>query len=251
LITFRSSAAGFFDLSGDGGTGNWGGFRSSCSSNLIPANGVLSAPDYTRTCTCAFQNRTSLALIHMPEIDVWTFNQFDWDGKRVRQVGLNFGAPGDRRAPDGQLWLDFPSVGGDSPDIPVTVEGDHLEYFRQHPTHVSGSDFRWVACSGVYGASTINVSLDKATDVKEKRYTVRLHFVEMEHHSLGERVFDVLVQNQKVLTDFDVLAQAGSVNQSIIKEFHGVLVGDALKIELVPKSGRTVICGLEAVVEEE
>ena len=31
LLTFRSAAAGYFDLANDGGTGNWGGFRSSCT----------------------------------------------------------------------------------------------------------------------------------------------------------------------------------------------------------------------------
>ena len=56
MLLFRSAAAGFYDLDSDGGTGNWGGFKSGCTSNLIPADGVLSAPDYTRTCTCSYQN---------------------------------------------------------------------------------------------------------------------------------------------------------------------------------------------------
>ena len=72
LLTFRSGAAGYFDLCNDGGTGNFGGFRSSCTNNLIVAGGVLTAPDYTRTCTCTYQNQTSLALIHMPEAEMWT-----------------------------------------------------------------------------------------------------------------------------------------------------------------------------------
>ena len=58
LLTFRSGAAGFYDLAGDSGTGNLGGFKSSCTSNLIVADGVLNAPDYTRTCSCAYQNQT-------------------------------------------------------------------------------------------------------------------------------------------------------------------------------------------------
>ncbi|TXT19838.1 MAG: hypothetical protein FD138_4299 [Planctomycetota bacterium] len=47
LLTFRSGAAGYLDLCNDGGTGNFGGFRSSCTNNLIVAGGVLTAPDYT------------------------------------------------------------------------------------------------------------------------------------------------------------------------------------------------------------
>ena len=44
LMTFRSGAAGFYDLETQGGTGNFGGFKSSCSANLIAAGGVLNAP---------------------------------------------------------------------------------------------------------------------------------------------------------------------------------------------------------------
>src|SRR2546427_4621223 len=46
-------------------TGNLGGFRSSCTNNLVVAGGLLTAPDYTRTCTCSYQNQTSLALVPM------------------------------------------------------------------------------------------------------------------------------------------------------------------------------------------
>ena len=63
LLTFRSGAAGYYDLCNDGGTGNLGGFRSSCTNNLIVAGGVLCAPDYTRTCTCSYQIQSSVALV--------------------------------------------------------------------------------------------------------------------------------------------------------------------------------------------
>jgi PAS domain S-box-containing protein len=72
LLTFRSAAAGFYDLMRDGGTGNFGGFKSGCTSNLVVANGVLNAPDYTRTCSCSYQNQTSLALVHTPDVEIWT-----------------------------------------------------------------------------------------------------------------------------------------------------------------------------------
>ena len=97
LLTFRSGAAGFYDLASHSGTGNFGGFKSSCTSNLIVADGVLNAPDYTRTCTCAYQNQTSLALVHMPEAEMWTSNSYAFEQgtqSRIRRLGLNFGAPG-------------------------------------------------------------------------------------------------------------------------------------------------------------
>jgi outer membrane protein assembly factor BamB len=249
LITFRSSAAGFFDLAGDSGTGNWGGFRSSCTSNLIPADGVLNAPDYTRTCTCAFQNRSSLALVHMPEVETWTFNRFKWDGARVRHLGLNFGAPGDRRAPDGQLWLDFPSVGGDSPDVPVEVAGDSVAYLRHHPSRISGHPLNWVGCCAVTGASTIKVSLDDEEAAPERPYTVRLYFSELEGRVAGERIFDVSIQDTPVLSSFDIVRESGAPDRVVVKEVKQVQAGRELKVTLTPKTGRTILCGIEILAD--
>ena len=95
--TFRSAAAAYYDLLEDHGTGNLGGFRTGCTSNLIVANGVLNAPDYTRTCECSYQNQASLAMVHMPEVEVWTFSPHATHTASVRLAGVNFGAPGDRR----------------------------------------------------------------------------------------------------------------------------------------------------------
>ena len=164
LMTFRSGSAGFYDLPTDGGTGNIGGFKSGCSANLIAADGVLNAPDYTRTCTCSYPNQTSLAMIHNPEVEYWTFNSYQTEvtgKKRVRRVGLNFGAPGDRRTETGTLWLDTPSLGGASPDIPVITNLDpSIRYFRHHQMQVEDAPIPWVAASGIEGAREIRVLLN-------------------------------------------------------------------------------------------
>ncbi len=123
LLTFRSGAAGFFDLANDSGVGNIGGFRSSCTSNLIVADGVLSAPEYTRTCTCTYQNQTSLALIHMPQVEQWTYSEVKPGDGPIQQIGINLGAPGDRRGPSGALWMEFPGVGIKSGEPAIRLEG--------------------------------------------------------------------------------------------------------------------------------
>ncbi len=160
LLTFRSAAAGYYDLAGDSGTGNFGGFRAGCTSNLIPAGGILNAPDYTRTCTCSYQNQASLALVHMPEVETWTFSPYLDDGEAVRRVGLNFGAPGDRLSEGGTRWLDFPSVGGNSPDLDAAViSGEATKYVRHHPTYITGGDLPWVAASAWRGEGQLLVRL--------------------------------------------------------------------------------------------
>ncbi len=164
LLTFRSGAAGFYDLESMSGTGNLGGFKSGCTSNLVAANGVLNAPDYTRTCSCAYQNQTSLALIHMPETEMWTYSQFGLDGQqgdRVLRAGINFGAPGNRRAPDGTLWLEYPHAGtGNAPQLGVEGLAETAAYFRHHSSQAddAGGGYAWVGASGLIGAGEIVIT---------------------------------------------------------------------------------------------
>jgi len=115
LLTFRSGAAGYYDLTNQSGTGNFGGFKSSCTSNLIVADGVLNAPDYTRTCICSYQNQSSLALVHMPGVETWTYAGVF---KPKSSIGLNFGAPGDRLVDSGTFWKDVPVKGFKKPKPP-------------------------------------------------------------------------------------------------------------------------------------
>ena len=161
LLTFRSGAAGFYDLETLSGTGNLGGFKSGCTSNLVVANGVLNAPDYTRTCSCGYQNQTSLALVHMPEVDMWTVNdvaRLSKPGQMIRRIGVNFGAPGDRIDSEGTLWIDYPAVGGESVDLEIKTDGD-VQYYRRNSLAFSGSSLPWVAASGVENARQIKIPL--------------------------------------------------------------------------------------------
>jgi outer membrane protein assembly factor BamB len=252
LITFRSAAAAFFDLANDGGTGNLGGFKSGCTSNLIAANGVLNAPDYTRTCVCSYQNQSSLALVHMPDVEVWTFNDLTWDKKTpVQRVGINFGAPGDRRADNGTLWLDYPSVGGRSPDLPVTLKPAKVEHFRFHSTLVKAGKRKWVAASGVKGLRRFELTL--APPGKARSYTVRLHFLEPDAIKPGARIFDVALQGRTVLDGFDIRREAGGPRRAVVKTFQNVQIGQTLVVSLTPKADSsikvTVLCGLEVVAE--
>ena len=75
---------------------------------------------------------------------------------RCGQVGINLGAPGDRRADNGTLWLENPGIGGPSPDIPVEIEGNDLHYIRRHSWFLEASDnLPWVSASAVTGISNL------------------------------------------------------------------------------------------------
>jgi outer membrane protein assembly factor BamB len=256
LLTFRSAAAGYFDLASDGGTGNFGGFRSGCTSNLVVANGVLNAPDYTQTCTCSYQNQTSLAMVHMPDVETWTFSDIESSAAPIQRVGVNFGAPGDRKADNGTLWLEYPGVGGASPELDITMTPEKPSWFRRHSLRLAGGNLKWVEASGAKGLRSIRLrvgGVDEDTSGTGRPYTVRLHFVEPDDKQPGQRVFDIALGETTVLKDFDIAAEARATNIGIMKEFPGVRPSEFITISLTPadSSVETVICGIEIVAETD
>lgn len=252
LLTFRSGAAGYFDLCHDGGTGNLGGFRSSCTNNLIVAGGVLCAPDYTRTCTCSYQNQTSLALVYLPDAEMWTSFGSQTPKQPVRRLGINLGAPGDRKADDGTLWLEYPSVGGASPAVAVETVPEKPTWFRRHSSQIGGSGLAWVAASGARGLRSFKLKLADADD-SPRVYTVRLYFAEPDDVQPGDRVFRIRLQETTVLDTLDVVGQAGGRLRGLVKEFQGVQIEDELLVELAPHSNSkeqaAILCGVEIQAE--
>jgi WD40 repeat protein len=284
LMTFRSGAAGYYDLACDGGTGNFGGFRSGCTNNLIVAGGVLAAADYTRTCTCSYQNQTSIGLVHMPEVETWTqfpvakgikpsiaappsrpgewvewFFAEMWPprtpvplGVDLKHLALNLGAPGDRRADDGRVWL----------NEYVNAEVTHdpaMGRFNLYSARVRAVDKQalpWVAASGVRGIQRLEI--DPRLDPARRNgaaFTVRLHFADPDNDAAGRRVFDVRLQGGGVLSDFDIVKEAGGRYAAIVRVFRGVSVKDKLIVEFAGRAGADasaapLLCGIEIVRED-
>ncbi|MCF7973221.1 MAG: PQQ-binding-like beta-propeller repeat protein [Phycisphaerae bacterium] len=287
LLTFRSASAAYVDLSSGLGTTSIGGFKSGCTSNLVAADGVLNAPDYTRTCTCSYQNQTSLAMVHFPANDPWYPDVESWSfdylpapqsPQPVKRVGINFGAAGNRTGPDGTLWLEYPSVGGPSPDLPIHVETDQPRLFRRHPSYVAIANddnpgaFNWVGASGLEGVNRITIRpfvQPKNPDLNTKGqvqafkknalnqtleemlpnasgsfdnprlYTVKLYFAEHDNVAQGQRIFDVALQGEKVLEAFDIAAETRESGHCLIKEFKHILIKDTLQVTLVSPAGQT------------
>ncbi|HGJ64093.1 TPA: hypothetical protein ENS27_01745 [bacterium] len=261
LLTFRSAAAGFFDLDNDGGTGNFGGFKSGCTSNLIAADGVLNAPDYTRTCSCSYQNQASLAMIYTPDVEIWTDYSSEVGEGPIKSLGINFGAHGDRRDDNGTLWMEYPIAGGPSPKIPITINPTDYERFIKHSSNIqkNGIAPEWIVSSGIKGASSINIGLagklasnDKQSQIQERPYTIRLYFAEPDDVKLGQRKFDIAIQGKKVIENFDIVDESGSQDSPIIKEFKGIMVKDNLTIDFIPSKdskNAQLICGIEIKAE--
>lgn len=91
--------------------------------------------------------------------------------------------------------------------------------------------------------------------VPPRPYTVRLHFAELDDVAPGERVFDVKLQGETVLKDFDIVRAAGGRNSAIMKEFKGVKAGTAILLDMVPKAQKLTrkmvpeLCAVEVTEE--
>ena len=112
---------------------------------------------------------------------------------------------------------------------------------------------KWVAASGAQGLASVILTLDKEAE-KARRYTVALYFVEPEKLGPGERVFDVALEGQWVLKDFDIVREAGRSNQIVVKEFKGISVRGDLTVTLRPSAAAkapTVLCGIAVANETQ
>jgi hypothetical protein len=252
LLTFRSGAAGYYDLCNLGGTGNFGGFRSGCTNNLVVAGGLITVPDYTRTCTCSYQNQTSVALVPLADAEMWTFQGGAREVKgTIRRLGINLGAPGNRKADNGTLWIEYPFTGPGPRPVIQTVPAQP-DWFRRHSSQVQGDGPGWIGASGARDLRQLTLQLS-ADPVPESVCTVRLYFVEPDGRGPGQRLFSVRVQGQTMIEELDVSAEAGGPNRVLMKGLPAVRVGRELTISLTPTSASPiqapVLCGVEIVAK--
>lgn len=249
LLTFRSASAGFVNLDFFEGTGSLGGFKSGCSANLIVADGVLNSPDYTRTCQCPYQNQTSLAFVNMPWMNYWTNSNYNWNGSRIRNLGINLNAPGDRTSSDNVLWIDFPNVGGGESGINIKIDTVNFFRIRKDPVSVRSESTPWVSSSAIGGIRSLEIPLTKEKKEPGMTYTVKLYFAELQDRKPGERVFRVEIQGREVLQNLDIRAEAGRADAEIVKTFTGINAENSIRIDLDPIIGNTILSGIELIQE--
>jgi hypothetical protein len=200
-----------------------------------------------------------LALVHMPEMDSWTVNSgINWNASQggVRRIGINLGAPGDRRDPNGVLWLEYPAVAGDAPNLNIELEGS-TQFYQDHPTWMFNAELPWVAASGVEGLSRLRLNLrtsstegtpQVAKPAVRVPYRVRLHFGIPRSAQAERRAFDVVVQEEHVIEN---VVLGGEMAKSQIRTLDRVLLGDWMEIQFKPKTGQPLLSGIELQRLEE
>lgn len=242
FFTMRSGTPAFYDKRSESGVCNISGPRSGCTNSIIPACGVLNVPYFYEGCTCSYPLPAGLAMVNMPQDHEQWAAWGPGSSENIERVGINFGAPGDRMTDEGTLWLEYPSRGGASPDVHVSVEPESAQYFYQHSVWMhEGEGWPWVAASGVEGASTVTVS-----GLKPGKFTVRLQFAEPSEGSV-DRKFAIDINDQSAVASLDVYQAASGAMRSIVREFRGVDVETEIKLGLTSIKGETVLCGIELI----
>ena len=250
MLLFRSGTLGFCDLVGDSGIHNFGGVRAGCYVNAIAANGLVLMPPGDAGCTCSYNYQTTVALVPTSRNEEWSVFSAEGvaPGTRIRQLALNFGAPGDQRDGAGKLWLGFPRSGGlDVPlETQLSLQGG---YYRRNADEliIEGTNSPWLYTSGCRGLQVATVNLGSA---EPKSYKVRLHFAELENLKPGQRVFDVKLQDEVVLVGLDIVKEAGASNTALVKEFRDIQGEEAIKLEFVPRTERAPIISALEIYEE-
>ena len=245
VYTMRSGTAAYYDKRTESGTINISGPRSGCTNSVIPANGLLNVPYFYEGCTCSYPLPTGLALVSMPEeYEQWA----SWlvsHPREIQRVGINFGAPGDRMTRDGTLWLDYPFVGGPSPQVAIKTSPAKPRVFYRHSMWMEGGrGWPWVGASGVANVDSVTVK-----GLKKAAYTVRLYFAEPRKLKVGQRVFDISVQGKPVRKNFDVVREAGGAMRSVVVELNSINVEGELTVTLDASKGTTMLSGIEIIAE--
>ncbi len=256
MITMRSGTGAFYDKQFESGLINISGIRSGCTNSIIPANGILNVPYFYEGCTCGYPLASGLGMVHMPEeFEQWmAWGDIKFEG-RIKRLGINFGAPGDRMTESGTLWLDQPSVGGPSPELSLNVEPEHSTYYYRHSLWIKGGRrMPWVTASGIQGADRISIGLVpnqyEGRDANDMLpYTARLYFAETEDMKPGARVFSIGLQGKELLRDLDVVKAAGGKMRGIVKEFRDIKISRTLELSLTAKSGVSILSGIELLLE--
>jgi hypothetical protein len=77
-----------------------------------------------------------------------------------------------------------------------------------------------------------NRNLNYAIPVSNGQYKVVLHFAELYHTSVGKRVFDVVIENKKVLDNYDIVKSVGA-NTADVKTFTANVTDGAVNLSFM------------------
>ena len=132
--------------------------------------------------------------------------------------------------PQGQVWSADPGYAGGAPySSTAPITGTNTQ-----PLYQSARAWNSAATPGVYSFT-----------LPDGTYSVDLKFAETTATQAGQRVFNVLINNQSALTNFDIFASAGGANIALDKQYNVAVSNGELEIELVSVTGAAIMSAIQ------
>ena len=249
MMFFRSGFIGYYDLYEDSGTRHFAGQRLGCWVNAIPGNGLVMIPEASAGCVCQFSIASTVVMEPKAKSKSWGILSAVGPTTPVRRMGINFGAPGDRKDSQGREWFGYPRPNSAGRlefmfDIkPQLAAGGGWYSRNSESVTIASDDDPWLFTSGARGLKTFEIPLLGKEDEKQN-YNVKFYFADVT--SAPVTPFDVKLQGETRKTNFELATgDQGAVNAQIL-EFKDVAVTDNLVVELVGKDGQ-LVSGLSAI----
>lgn len=256
MMFFRSGFIGYYDLYKDSGTRHFAGQRLGCWVNAIPGNGLVMIPEASAGCVCQFSIASTVVMEPKTENKSWGIFSAVGPTTPVKRIGINFGAPGDRKTPGGEEWFGYPRPSSRERlefvfDLkPKLARGGGWYSRNLEAVGIEDPDKPWVFTSGARGLQQFEVPLLGKGDPKSN-YNVKFFFANLDQDDCG--AFDIKLQSETVKSDVTIKgAISGAINPQVI-EINDVTVSDNLLVELVPatESKLPIVSAIEITRKEQ
>ncbi|WP_182865422.1 outer membrane protein assembly factor BamB family protein [Stieleria mannarensis] len=256
MMFFRSGFIGYYDLYEDSGTRHFAGQRLGCWVNAIPGNGLVMIPEASAGCVCQFSIASTVVMEPKSENKSWGIFSAVGPTTPVKRIGINFGAPGDRKEIAGHEWFGYPRPSSRGRlefvfDLKPQLASGGGWYSRNlESVDLDGSDKPWVYASGARGLKQFEIPLLGKND-PAARYDVKLLFANLDETDSGP--FAIKLQSEAVKSGIVIQATPGEPAETKSIEFSDIVVDDSLLVELVPEdpSRLPILSGIEVTRKEE
>ncbi|MFK8114552.1 MAG: PQQ-binding-like beta-propeller repeat protein [Rubripirellula sp.] len=236
MMFFRSGFIGYYDLYKDSGTRHFAGQRLGCWVNAIPGNGLVMIPEASAGCVCQFSIASTVVMEPKTENKSWGIFSAVGPTTPVKRIGINFGAPGDRKTDTGVEWFGYPRPASRARlefifDLKPKLQSGGGWYSRNlESVNIDATDKPWVFTSGARGLKQFEIPLLGKGDAKAK-YNVTFLFVNLDEKDSGK--FDIKLQSTVVKSDVVVAANQSGPSKPQTIVVPDVMVTDQLLVEMV------------------
>ena len=250
----RSKGFGYHDILRDRGMYISWHQRTACNPDAASGGGMMLKAPMNAGCGCPWSLPFTMAMAQLPEEPATPFEFFQRGRPLpVKHLHVNFGAAGDRKDKDGNLWLHLGTrahptalqLRFQAPAVyyPMGagtrwgIQRDGRPSLNDTPAENTSAPFVFATAS--HGLKRLAVPVTSPAD-GAGTFTVRLGFSAPQGDKPGQRVFDVRLNGERVLKNFDIIKEAGAANRAIWKEFKVELDGH-LVLGLVAKTEKPTV----------